>query len=315
MALTRIKWCYMFRQSLLFALALLGIACASPASAEIRVFACEPEWAALAREIGGKHVKAFSATNRMQDPHPIRARPSLIASMRRADLLFCSGAGLEVGWLPILLKKGAAANLQPGQPGHLLAADYVPVLEKPHVVDRALGDIHPEGNPHVHLDARNLALLACELSRRLSTIDPPNAQEYAQQSRAFIERWSHNIARWKKMASDLEGMPVIVHHKTWSYLVRWLGLKTVGALEPLPGIQPTPRHLEALLKTSRRQPVKAILRTPYDPPMASDWLSSKTGVPVLTLPYTVQRDAQTGSLKGLFDETIAPLIAANQLNI
>lgn len=312
MAPTRIEQAVMIRKTLLFVMALLGVAYASPATAGIRVFACEPEWAALAREIGGKHIEAFSATHSRQDPHHIRARPSLIASMRRADLLFCSGAGLEIGWLPILLQQAAAANLQPGQPGHLLAADYVTMLEKPQVLDRALGDIHPEGNPHVHLDARNIAPLAQELSRRLSAVDPPNAHHYAQRTRVFLNSWQQNLARWAELTSELRGMPVIVHHKTWAYLAQWLGLKTVAALEPLPGMQPTPRHLETLLKISRRQMVKAIIRTPYDPPGASDWLSYKTKIPVLTLPYTVDRNAQTGGLKKLFSETIAQLRAANR---
>ncbi len=302
----------MARKSSLIAMVLLGMAFASPAFAKIRIFACEPEWAALAREVGGNRVEAFSATHKQQDPHHIRAKPSLIASMRHADLLFCSGAGLEVGWLPILLRQAAPADLQPGQPGHFMAADYVSVLEKPAIVDRSLGDIHPEGNPHVHLDARNIVPLAQELSRRLAIVDPPNAQVYAEQTDAFVRRWSHKLAGWEARAAKLEGMPLIVHHKSWAYLVHWLGLKQVATLEPRPGIQPTPGHLNELLKISRTQPVKAILRTPYDPSEASGWLSSKTGIPAITLPYTVEKGAATGALQALFEETIALLEKANK---
>ena len=297
----------MIAKWVLIAMALLGIAISFPASAEVRVFACEPEWAALAREVGRGHVKAFSATSKRQDPHHIRAKPSLIAAMRRADLLFCSGAGLEVGWLPILLRQSAKANVQPGKPGHFLAADYVKVLEIPAVIDRSLGDVHPEGNPHVHLDARNMIPLALELSRRLAAVDPPNGQAYAEQADAFVDNWSEHLTGWQGRALKLNGLPVIVHHKSWAYLIDWLGLTQLATLEPRPGIQPTPGHLSRLLRSSRLRPAKAILRTPYDPPEASDWLSSKTSTPVLELRYTVEKTGSEGRLKALFDDMIAQL--------
>ena len=301
----------MFRKLDLAVAAVLGVGIALPASADIRVFACEPEWAALAREVGGARIEAFSATHARQDPHHIRARPSLIASMRRSDLLFCSGGGLEVGWLPILLQQGASANLQPGRRGNLMAAEHVAVLEKPAVLDRSLGDIHPEGNPHVHLDARNIVPLARELALRLADSDGANAAAYRKQAEDFAREWARSLAAWEERAKKLKGMPVIAHHKSWAYLFQWLGLKEVATLEPRPGIQPTPGHLADLLRLSRAQPVKAILRTPYDSPEASDWLSARTGIPVLTLPYTVGVDAGPGALRTLFDETISRLEGAH----
>lgn len=303
----------MIRRTSLTAIALLGMAFASPASADLRVFACEPEWAALSREVGGGTLTAFSATHKRQDPHHVRAKPSLIAAMRRADLLFCSGAGLEVGWLPILLRQSAPASLQPGKTGHLMAADHVNVLEIPTVIDRSLGDIHPEGNPHVHLDPRNIIPLARELSRRLAIVDPPNAAAYARQADDFGRGWEQKLAGWEERAAKLKGMPVIVHHKSWAYLVEWLGLKQVATLEPRPGIQPTPSHLNAVLQTARAQPVKAILRTPYDPPDASEWLSAKVGVPALALSYTVEKNAAPGSLAAMFDEMLTQLENANKV--
>ena len=265
----------MFRKLDLAVAAVLGVGIALPASADIRVFACEPEWAALAREVGGARIEAFSATHARQDPHHIRARPSLIASMRRSDLLFCSGGGLEVGWLPILLQQGASANLQPGRRGNLMAAEHVAVLEKP------------------------------------ADIDGANAAAYRKQAEDFAREWARSLAAWEERAKKLKGMPVIAHHKSWAYLFQWLGLKEVATLEPRPGIQPTPGHLADLLRLSRAQPVKAILRTPYDSPEASDWLSARTGIPVLTLPYTVGVDAGPGALRTLFDETISRLEGAH----
>ena len=172
--------------------AALAAALLSPAAAdaEVRILACEPEWAALAEEIGGDDVTVHSATHGRQDAHHIRARPSLIAKVRRAKILFCSGADLEVGWLPVLLERGGGRIVQPGQPGNIMAADHVEVLERPTVLDRSLGDIHPGGNPHVHLDPRNMAILAEVLTERLSQIDPERASAYWQRLASFQARWA-----------------------------------------------------------------------------------------------------------------------------
>lgn len=288
-----------------------GMALPSPAAADLRVFACEPEWAALAREVGGEKVKAFSATHARQDPHHIRARPSLIAQIRRADLVFCSGADLEVGWLPLLMQRGARAGVQPGTTGYLMAADHVPVVEKPTVLDRSLGDLHPGGNPHVHLDPRNLATLATELSRRLSLLDAPNDAYYRNRLDAFQKNWQMAMERWKPRIGKLSGLRIIVHHKSFTYLNNWIGLNEVATLEVKPGIPPTASHLNDLLRTARSQKVRFILRAPYDPADATDWLSSKTGIPGLMLPYTVEKTAPPGALAQMFDRTIALLEKAH----
>lgn len=284
-----------------------GMALPSPAAADLRIFACEPEWAALAREVGGDKVDAFSATTARQDPHHIRARPSLISRIRRADLVFCSGADLEVGWLPLLLRRGARSGVQPGNTGYLMAADHVAVLEKPAVVDRSLGDVHPGGNPHVHLDPRNLATLANELSRRLIRLDPANTDHYRNRLAAFQRDWQGAMDRWKPRVAKLSEMPIVVHHKSFTYLINWMGLREVTTLEVKPGIPPTASHLNNLLRTTRSQKVRVILRTPYDPADASQWVSSKTGIPALILPYTVEKSAQPGALEELFDRTITLL--------
>src|SRR6185436_1093293 len=156
-----------------------------PAFAIVNVFACEPEWSALAQELGGDKVSAFSATTAQQDPHRIEARPSLIARMRNADLAICSGSDLEVGWLPLLLAQSGNNRVQPGSPGYVEASRYVTRLEIPRVIDRALGDIHPGGNPHVHLDPRNMPKVGEAVSERLAQIDRANAGYYAQRADAF----------------------------------------------------------------------------------------------------------------------------------
>jgi zinc/manganese transport system substrate-binding protein len=301
------KRCFLFLMA-------LGLLMAAPAYAEtkVNVFACEPEWAALAKEIGGDKVETFAATTARQDPHHVRAKPSLIAAMRKADLVVCSGASLEVGWLPILLQKAGNANAQPGASGFLLAADVVPMLEKPIKLDRAEGDIHPEGNPHVHLNPHNIALVAKELNNRLKTVDPSNAGSYQVRYHAFSQKWQRATAHWESEAVSLKSVPVVAHHKSFTYLLDWLGMKEAGTLEPKPGIPPTTSHLESLLQKLRSQPARIIIRTPYDSADASLWLTEKTGMQAAVLPFTVGGDAESADLFGLFDQTIALLKGANR---
>ena len=277
------------------------------ADEEVRILACEPEWAALAEEIGGEDVIVHSATHGRQDAHYIRARPSLIAKVRRAKLLFCSGADLEVGWLPVLLERGAGRIVQPGQPGHIMAADHVEVLERPEVVDRSLGDIHPSGNPHVHLDPRNMVILAEVLTERLERIDPERAEAYRQRLASFQARWADAVAGWQERAAELHGMKVIVYHKAWVYLLRWAGLERVAVLERVSGIPPSASHLVEVLEQVRNNGARAILRAPHEPEDASEWLSGKTGIPVVELPFTVGGRPEADDLFSLFDSTLTLL--------
>ena len=287
-----------------FAAALLSSA---SADAEVRILACEPEWAALAEEIGGEHVVVHSATHGRQDAHHIRARPSLIAKVRRAKILFCSGADLEVGWLPVLLERGAGRIVQPGQPGHIMAADHVEVLERPEVVDRSLGDIHPGGNPHVHLDPRNISILAEVLTGRLERIDPERADAYRERLASFQARWADAAAGWRNRAAKLRGMKIVVHHKAWAYLLHWTGLERVVALERVSGVPPTASHLAEVLELTRDAEVKAVVRAPFEPENASDWISGKTGIPVVELPFTVGGHPEANNLFSLFDSTLTLL--------
>ncbi|HSH30854.1 MAG TPA: zinc ABC transporter substrate-binding protein [Thiohalobacter sp.] len=273
----------------------------------VQVFACEPEWAALAQEIGGKAVKVFAATHARQDPHYIRARPSLIAAMRRADLLICSGGGLEVGWLPVLLQKAGNPAVAVGAPGHLLAAAVVELRDVPEHLDRSQGDVHPEGNPHLHLDPHNIDRVAGVLAERLQGIDPDRARHYQSRLEDFRQRWDAAIDGWEKRGIRLQGLPVIVHHQAWVYLIDWLGLHEVAALEPRPGIPPTASHLERLLQRVREEGAAAILRTPYTSPEAADWLSARTGLPVRVLPYTVGGTDGVNDLFALFEQTLVQL--------
>lgn len=284
-----------------------GLLMAAPAQAKTKIFACEPEWAALAQEVGGDKVEAYSATHAKQDPHHIRAKPSLIAKMRNADLVVCSGAGLEVGWLPILLQKAGNAKMQPGGDGYLMASEYVNVLEKPVVLDRSLGDIHPEGNPHVHLNPYNLLKVGKELSNRLMRLDAKNADYYAKKYADFSKELSQKIAKWESEAAGLAGKDLIVYHKNFSYLLDWLKIKEAINLEEKSGVPPTSRHLEKVLQTAKSNDILAIVRAPYSPDDASNWLAEKTDIPNLVLPFTIGGSENSNSLEGLFEDTIRML--------
>jgi zinc/manganese transport system substrate-binding protein len=280
------------------------------AQATLNVLACEPEWAALTQELAGDLARVTSATTAKQDPHHIEARPSLIARARNADLLVCTGADLEIGWLPLLQRESGNARIQSGRAGYFEAADSVRLLEKSGVADRAQGDVHPGGNPHLQADPRNLLKVANALAPRLADLDPSNAAVYAARNQDFQKRMTVAIARWEKDAASLRGVPVVVHHKSWSYLTDWLGLKVVADLEPKSGIEPSVSSLAALLERLKTQPARMILRTAYQSPKPSEWLAERAGIPAVELPYTVGGSAAAKDLFGLFDDTVAKLKGA-----
>src|SRR5438270_88518 len=187
--------------------ALLGVH--APAFAKVNVFACLPEWAALATELGGDKVSVYQASNALQDPHRIEARPSLVARMRSADLAICTGAELEIGWLPVLLQTAGNQKVQQGQPGFIAAAEFVDRLEVPTRLDRAEGDIHPAGNPHIQLDPHNIAKVGLVLTQRLEQIDGANAAYYESRSKEFQSHWSQAMSKWEQDAAPLKGLRIV----------------------------------------------------------------------------------------------------------
>ena len=283
---------------------------AFPAHAALHVFACEPEWGALAQELGGSLVDVSVATSALQDPHQIQAKPSLIARARNADLVVCTGAELEIGWLPVLLQQSGNAKVQPGQPGNFAAADYVRKLDVPSQLDRSQGDVHAAGNPHIQTDPRNIAQVAAALGARLQQLDPSHASQYAKAQADFAQRWQQAIARWTAQAAPLKGAPVVSQHKAFVYLYDWLGLKEVAVLEPKPGVEPTASHLQEVLSTLKGAPARMVLYAAYQDPRPSEWLSKNAGIPAVKVPFTVGGTDGAKDLFGLFDDTLARLLAA-----
>jgi len=289
--------------------ALLMLGAAAPSQAALKVLATTADWGALVAELGGDRVDVYTATGALQDVHRVEAKPSLVARARTAALLVANGADLEAGWLPVLVRESGNRRIQPGTPGYFEATAFLGLLEKPARLDRALGDIHPLGNPHVQLNPRNVAQVAKALTARLAALDPANAAFYQARGADFDARWSQAILRWETKAAPLKGVPVVVMHRDQAYLCHWLGLTEVAAIEPKPGVPPSAGHLGQLVKTLAATPPRMILRNAYNDPKAANWLSERVHAPVVTLPYSVGGTPAAKDLFGLFDDTLDRLLA------
>lgn len=284
----------------LFLLTLLS----TPAHAQLRVFACEPEWAALATEIGGEHIAVYTATGPHQDPHHVDARPSLIAQVRKADFIICTGAQLEVGWLPVLIARAANPALKGERVFY--AADHVTLLDIPAgPADRSKGDIHAQGNPHVHLDPRRMMDIGDALARTLGHIDSANTSVYTQRAQTFRTRLTATLAA--AQVEVLRDRRWFVSHDAWPYLFDWLGAQQAGALEPLPGVPPSSRHLAKLGELARRQPVHGIIHTTHDDARPVQWLAHNGNTCAIELPYTVGATPEARDLASWYGEILARL--------
>ncbi|MDO5101499.1 MAG: zinc ABC transporter substrate-binding protein [Lautropia sp.] len=296
---------------------MLAITLLAPqAAAAFEVFACEPEWAALVRVLK-PDANIRTATHARQDPHHIEARPSLIAALRRADLAVCTGVSLEAGWLPMLQRRASNPKVQDGKPGLFYAAQHVRLID-PHqgTITPFDGDVHPEGNPHLHLDPQRLATVARALNQRLQQLLPAEAEAIGQRHDTWQARWQAHLVRWEAQRTALQGMPIVVQHGTFSYLWRWLGIQPIADLEPKPGLPPTPGHLQQTLSQTRHQAPAAIVTALYQDTRPSAWLSQQLPQhpPVLHLPAspTDGDDSEAPNLSQLFQTLLDSLMAAHQ---
>ena len=298
------------RAFLRFFLAASFAAFLAPAHAALNVLATVPEWGALVQEIGGGKVKVYTATNGLQDPHHVEAKPSLIARARSADLVVATGAELEVGWLPLVLQQSGNSRVQPGTQGYFEAASAVSLLGKPTRLDRAEGDVHPFGDPHIQTDPRNIARVATALVERMAQLDAADATTFRANYQQFMQKWNAAVERWNQQAAPLKGTPIVVQHKGFTYLQAWLGLKEVVALEPKPGMEPTTAHLAQVLQTLQATPAKMVLRAAYQGDRPSQWLADHAPIRAVVLPFTVGGTDGAKDLFGLYDSTIDKLLGA-----
>ena len=290
----------------LLLLVLLAIA-AMPAAAALKVFATVPEWGALAREIGGDRVLVFTATTALQDAHHVDARPSLIARARSADLLIATGADLEVGWLPVVQRESGNPRIQSGQPGYFEAAQHVRLLDVPARLDRADGDVHAAGNPHIQTDPRNVLAVGAGLAARMAQLDPANAAAYRSGHVAFAERWRTQIKRWEAQAAPLKGVAVVSQHKAWPYLYDWLGMREVAALEPKPGVEPSLAHLALVRDQAATSRPRMVIRAAYNSARPAEWFAKEARAPAVVLPFTVGAP-EAADLTALFETTVQRLL-------
>ncbi len=298
----------MLRAKLLFTTASLAAVFCGSAQAALNVLACEPEWGALVKEIAAEKATVYNATTALQDVHHIQARPSLISAARRADLLVCTGAELEVGWLPVLVRESGNPKIQPNAQGYFEVSRAVSLIEVPARLDRSDGDVHPQGNPHLQTDPRNIAKVAAALAERLAQLDAANAAGYKERYRSFAERWQGAIVRWEAKGASLKGLRVVEHHKAFTYLFRWLGVEPVAYLEPKPGLEPTTGHMAGLLEQQKSRPAKIVVRTSYNDPRASEWFAERAKVSAVMLPISVGGSSAAKDLFTWFDDLLDRLL-------
>jgi zinc/manganese transport system substrate-binding protein len=246
--------------------------------------------AALAAEVGGSRIDVQSLSRGYQDPHFVPAKPSLILTLNRADALVYVGLDLESGWLPPLVQQSRNPRIQAGQPGNINGSTAIRVEDIPSVPAdqlRALGDVHPLGNPHYWLPPDNARALADLMARRFSELDPAGADTYRSRWRAFDAKLAAKSTEWQARAAQLRGRKVVTYHKSWGYLTHWLGLDEVGYVEPKPGIPPTAFHTGELIKLMKQAGVHLILMENYYPRSLADIIARNTGARVLALPANV----------------------------
>ncbi|WP_350431798.1 zinc ABC transporter substrate-binding protein [Shewanella sp. H8] len=291
---------------LLLAVTSMSLLFTATAKAELNVFACEPEYAALAQTLAAD-ARVYSATTAMQDPHQVQARPSLIAKMRQADLVVCAGADLEIGWLPMLQMKSSNPKVNSTDKGLFFAADQIDTLDKLSHVDRSMGDVHAKGNPHIHLDPQRMLKVAKALTLKLTEIDPNNSGEYQQALADFSQRWEAKIPQWQAEAKGLAGKKVIAYHSSFRYLFNWIGIEQVADLEPKPGLAPTSSHLASLLTRAEKGDVMAVIVASYQDERGAKWLGERANLPVLVLPMSVGGNEQSKDLFSLYDSLLSLL--------
>lgn len=291
---------------MLLAVAAMPLLFTATAKAELNVFACEVEYAALAKALAPS-ADIYSATTAMQDPHQVQARPSLIAKMRQADLVVCAGADLEIGWLPMLQMKASNPKVKSTDEGLFFAAEQIDTLDKLTSVDRSMGDVHAKGNPHLHLDPERMLTIAKALSAKMIKLDPQNSSEYQQSLADFSQRWEAKIPQWQAQAKGLAGKKVIAYHSSFRYLFNWTGIEQVADLEPKPGLAPTSSHLASLLTRAEKGDVMAVIVASYQDERGAKWLGERANLPVVMLPMSVGGNEQSQDLFSLYDSLLALL--------
>ncbi len=281
------------------------------AASKLRVVATTEDLAALAREVGGDRVQVEAIARGYQDPHFVDPKPSFILKLSRADLLIFVGLQLEIGWLPPLITQSRNRRVQVGAPGYLDVSQYNQILDIPTgIITRAMGDVHPLGNPHYWLDPENGRRSARAIQARLAQLRPEDAAYFQQRFEDFSRRLAEAEKRWDQQMAPYRGTQVVSYHRSWPNFVKRFGLVVVGYVEPKPGIPPTPRHTLRLINQMRRDNIKLILVEPYFDLKTPESIARATGAEVLVLLPSVGGEREVTDYFKLFDYNIGLLTAA-----
>lgn len=254
--------------------------------AEVNVVATLPVFASLAEEVGGDRVKVVSLARANQDPHFLDAKPSFVVSLSKADVLIRGGLGLETGWLPPLLMQARNPKIQAGGPGDVDTSKGLRILETSSRGDRSMGDVHPEGNPHTWLSPDNAKVMAANIYKHLAEVDHEGEAYYKGRMQVFLNGVNSKMGSWNKSIAKMRGKKIMTYHKSFSYFADWTGLDIAATVEPLPGIPPSSKDAETLLKKISGEGIKAIVMEDYYPEKIPRYLSEKAGIPFLVLPVT-----------------------------
>jgi zinc/manganese transport system substrate-binding protein len=306
MMLTHSRWLHVVA-----VLALAILASASRALAAINVVTSTEDLASIVREIGGDKVKIEAVARGYQDPHFVEPKPSFIVKLHSADLLVVVGRELEIGWLPPLIQQSRNAKIQPGADRYLDASLNVRILEIPTgLITRAMGDVHPLGNPHYWLDPDNGRKIAQAVQAKLSAISPSDAAYFAQRYADFDKRLAAAQQKWTAAMAPYKGLKVVTYHRSWPNFADRFGLDVIGYVEPRPGIPPTPSHTLDVIQEMKRQNVKLILVEPYFDLKTPQSIARATGAEVLVMPPSVGGVKEATDYIALFDYDVNTLVAA-----
>ena len=266
--------------------------------AVLHVVSSIPTLGSLAKEVGGDRVQVESLGKGYQDPHFVEPKPSLMLVLNRADLLLHVGLELEIGWLPPLVLGSRNPKIQVGEPGNLDCSRSIPVLDIPTTkVDRSMGDIHPQGNPHYWLPPKNARILAKEIAQRLAQIDPEGRAAYDKNLASFNARVDAKEKQWAPMVRKMKGIRIATYHKSWTYVSQWLGMEEIGYVEPKPGIPPDPQHLARLIGVMKGDGAKLLLMEDFYNKSVASLVAEKAGAKLLVLPTDVGAIASEGSAR------------------
>lgn len=296
------QWPHGFRILILTFTLAMGIGIVPASARTLNVMTTTEDLASLAREVGGSHVQVESIARGYQDPHYVEAKPSFLLKLQKADLLILVGLQLEIGWLPPLITQSRNPRIQVGAPGYLDASAVAEIMDKPTgPVTRAMGDVHPLGNPHYWLDPGNGRRIARAIQQKLAQLDPEDAAYFEQRFQDFDRRLREAEARWDQEMAPLRGIKVITYHNSWPNFSQRFGLQVVGYVEPKPGIPPTPSHTLDVIRQIKQDKVPLILVEPYFDLKTPESIARQSGAKVVVLLPSVGGVPEVKTYFDLFD--------------